>query len=93
MLLSHSLALPWLLLQDKVVNSISELYSFMDGADATLTLKVLGEVDEDGAPREEGHDAAGQFTCLEVVDTLVGTHQLLELVDTASTWLIVSSLP
>lgn len=29
-----------------MVNSISELYSFMDGADATLTLKVLGEVDE-----------------------------------------------
>jgi hypothetical protein len=37
-------------LQDKVANSISELYSFMDGADATLALKVLGEVDENGEP-------------------------------------------
>jgi hypothetical protein len=47
-------------LQDKVVNSISELYSFMDSADATLALKVLGEVDENGEPigqhgEEGGH--------------------------------------
>jgi hypothetical protein len=36
--------------QDKVVNSISELYSFMDSADSTLALKVLGELDENGEP-------------------------------------------
>lgn len=49
--------------QDKVVNSISELYSFMDSADATLALKVLGEVDENGEPvgqhGDEGTQAGG----------------------------------
>ncbi|KAL6747291.1 flagellar outer dynein arm heavy chain beta [Haematococcus lacustris] len=34
-------------LQEKVVNSISDLYSFMDGANSTLELKVLGEVAEE----------------------------------------------
>lgn len=43
-----------------MVNSISELYSFMDGADATLALKVLGEVDENGQPVAEAH-AAGKW--------------------------------
>jgi hypothetical protein len=33
-------------MQDKVVSSVSELYAFMDGADTTLALKVLGEVVE-----------------------------------------------
>lgn len=31
-------------LQEKVVNSISELYSFMNHSNDTLDLKVLGEV-------------------------------------------------
>lgn len=33
-----------------MVNSTSELYSFMDSADSTLALKVLGELDENGEP-------------------------------------------
>lgn len=53
-------------LQDKVVNSTSELYSFMDSADATLALKVLGEVDENGEPigqhGEEGGHAGTMCT-------------------------------
>lgn len=58
--LSYTCDLPWCFaLQDKVINSISELYSFMDGADGTLALKVLGEVDEDGSLVGEGQDAAG----------------------------------
>lgn len=47
-------------LQDKVVNSISELYSFMDGADATLARKVLGEGGE-----EEGIEATSPHTAEE----------------------------
>ena len=41
-------------LQDKVINNITELYTFMDTSDATLGLKVLGE----GGDEEEnaGHD-------------------------------------
>jgi dynein heavy chain len=31
-------------LQDKVVNSISELYAFMDGSNSTLDLKVCARV-------------------------------------------------
>jgi dynein heavy chain len=40
-------------MQDKVINSITELYTFMDTSDATLGLKVLGE----GGDEEEnaGH--------------------------------------
>lgn len=34
-------------LQEKVVNSISELYNFMDNSNTTLDLKVLGEVAEE----------------------------------------------
>jgi hypothetical protein len=51
-------------LQDKVVSSISELYSFMDASDATLARKVLGEgasdqqADEAGAA-EHGEQAEG----------------------------------
>lgn len=43
-------------LQDKVINNVNELYSFMDGADTTLARKVLGEgVTEE---EEEQHEAA-----------------------------------
>jgi hypothetical protein len=52
-------------LQDKVVSSISELYSFMDGADATLALKVLGEVDENGEP-VGGPDAEGELWTVQL---------------------------
>ena len=31
----------------------------MDAADSTLALKVLGEVDEEGAAAGDGHDATG----------------------------------
>lgn len=44
-----------LCLQDKVVSSISELYSFMDASDATLARKVLGE----GASEQAADDASG----------------------------------
>lgn len=47
--------------QDKVVNSTSELYSFMDSADSTLALKVLGEVDEDGMPVAEDEEVPGGY--------------------------------
>eukprot|EP00879_Flechtneria_rotunda_P005416 GHRR01005708.1.p1 GENE.GHRR01005708.1~~GHRR01005708.1.p1 ORF type:complete len:1495 (+),score=578.36 GHRR01005708.1:300-4784(+) len=46
-------------LQDKVVNSISELYSFMDSADATLARKVLGE---GGEEQHEGQPATEEAT-------------------------------
>lgn len=56
-----------LILQDKVVNSISELYSFMDGADSTLARKVLGEGGaEEGAEAPAQHveeDAEAGNTC------------------------------
>jgi hypothetical protein len=54
-----------------VVNSISELYSFMDSADATLALKVLGEVDENGEPVEEHPDGEQAF-CARVCCTRDG---------------------
>jgi hypothetical protein len=41
---------------DQVVGSISELYAFMDDADATLARKVLGEAG-DGA-EDDGGEAA-----------------------------------
>lgn len=33
--------------QEKVINSITELYSFMDSSNQTLDLKVMGEGAED----------------------------------------------
>lgn len=53
-------------LQNKVVNSISELYSFMDSADATLALKVLGEVDENGEPVTELAEGRAVLSCVSV---------------------------
>lgn len=47
-------------LQEKVVNSISELYSFMDKSNSTLDLKVLGEVAD-----EEPAEYADQVRCTE----------------------------
>lgn len=50
-------------LQDKVVSSISELYSFMDASDATLARKVLGEgaIDQDeAAGGPEATEGAGR---------------------------------
>lgn len=72
-------------LQDKVVNSISELYSFMDSADATLALKVLGEVDENGETvqeQSEGEQAVGVLCCTRVTASHTHTHwRRLSLVD------------
>lgn len=45
-------------LQDKVVNSITELYAFMDRANTTLDLKVLGEVAEEEAAYDHDDDEA-----------------------------------
>lgn len=42
----------------QVVGSISELYTFMDSADATLARKVLGEVDGEEGEGAEGASAA-----------------------------------
>ncbi len=47
-------------LQEKVVNSISELYTFMDKSNATLELKVLGEVAEDAEEHHGEHDEVSQ---------------------------------
>lgn len=57
--LCHAHRLLYVALQDKVVNSISELYSFMDSADATLALKVLGEVDDNGEPVRQHSEEGG----------------------------------
>lgn len=46
--------------QDKVVNSITELYAFMDSSNSTLDLKVLGEGGEEDAvhhDQEDGEEA------------------------------------
>ncbi len=48
-------------LQEKVVNSISELYAFMDKSNTTLDLKVLGEV-SDEVEQELAHGGDEEVT-------------------------------
>ncbi|MEW5311809.1 MAG: hypothetical protein WDW38_003494 [Sanguina aurantia] len=45
-------------LQDKVVNSIAELYSFMEGSGSTLDLKVMGEVMDEEHEYAHGEEEA-----------------------------------